>query len=72
MRIAVVSNNGRVHLAERVTVLNPSSKKNRSEKAKNKVPKEYPGMVRKLCDGQWVPDKRKVQKDVTCPICSKL
>lgn len=72
MSILVTSNNGRVHLTERVTKLNPSSKKDRSKKAKNKKPKQYPGYVRKLCDGQWVPEKKQVNGDITCPVCSKI
>lgn len=72
MNILVKSNNGRVHLAERKTKLNPSSKKNRSEKAKKKTPKEYPGYVRQLCDGQWVSEKKQTEGDITCPVCSKF
>ncbi|KKM95013.1 hypothetical protein LCGC14_1192440 [marine sediment metagenome] len=54
----VTSNNGRVHLAEYAT--------------KGKNPKEYPGAVRKLCDGQWVFDEKEVKdRDVTCPVCEK-
>ena len=37
MSILVTSNNGRIHLTERRTELHPSSKKNRSEKAKKKI-----------------------------------
>ena len=68
----VVSNNGRIHLAERKTKLNPSSKKDRSKLAKKKKPKEYPGFVRRLCDGQWISDKKQVDSEVTCPVCIKL
>ncbi len=70
--ILVTSNNGRVHLAERVTKLKPNSKKNRSEKAKRKTPKEHSGHVRKLCDGQWVSDKKQVDGEITCPVCAKI
>ncbi len=72
MSILVTSNNGRIHLTERRTKLHPSSKKKRSEKAKKKTPKEYPGYVRKLCDGQWVPEKKQIEGDITCPVCRKL
>lgn len=72
MDIRVISNNGRIHLAEQRTKLHPSSKPNRSELAKQKKPKEYSGYVRRLCDGQWVSEKKKVDGEVTCPICSKL
>ena len=72
MSILVTSNNGRIHLTERRTKLNPSSKENRSEVAKQKKPKEYPGFVRRLCDGQWISDKKQTNGEVTCPVCSKL
>lgn len=62
MSILVTSNNGRVHLTERI------SKTKNSKKA----PKEYSGYVRKLCDGQWVPENKKIEADITCPVCKKL
>ena len=59
--ILVTSNNGRVHLTERST-----------KQAKKNTPKEYFGFVRKLCDGQWVSDKKQVDGEITCPVCKKL
>lgn len=72
MNVLVKSSNGRVHLAERQTNLNPSSKENRSKLAKEKKPQKQEGYVRKLCDGQWVSEKKIVAGEVTCPVCSKL
>ena len=38
-----------------------------------KTPKEYLGGVRKLCDGQWVDEKKQVQADKpTCITCLKV
>lgn len=58
MSILVWSNNGRIHLAEKAT------------KSKNSI--EHTGYLRKLCDGQWVSDKKKTNGDVTCPVCKEI
>ena len=35
--------------------------------------KSYPGYVRKMCDGQWVPESRSASANgkVNCKACSK-
>ena len=68
-RVCVTSNNGTIHLAEDET--NPT-KENPKTKEKRE-PKYYPNSVRKLCDGQWISDKKVVKgKPLTCAICALL
>jgi len=57
--IHVSSNNGQIHIAEYAAMTT------------KKTPKEYPGFVRKLCDGQWVSEKKKIEAEITCPRCLK-
>ena len=60
MIIVVTSNNGNTHFAESIT------------QTKGNTPKEYPGFVRKLCDGQWVSEKKQSENKATCPTCMKI
>lgn len=48
--------------------------RHKSAKTRAKVSKMYARLVRKLCDGQWVSERRKVAGncEITCAACAKL
>lgn len=61
-RVYVTSNNGTIHLAEDETV-----------PTKREKPRYYQDSVRKLCDGQWVTNKKVVEAEApTCSVCKKV